>query len=141
MPVKVPEASNGASSRIIDAVQDLIGWYLDALALGVDPVATGSIRLVIGGLTISLRRATERVGGIQWFFDPRHLKASEPIGKLVPWLMSRGARRQHKHYGGQDGTHHATRTNHAAPANSDDGARVDNLIGQPTGIDVTSPLI
>ena len=120
MPVKMPQTSNGASRWIIDAVQDLIGWYLDALALGVDPVATDSIRLVIGGLTISLKRATERVGGIQWFFDPRHLKASEPIGKLVPWLMSRRAGRQQKNYGCQGGTDRATRTNRAARANSDD---------------------
>src|SRR5215470_4594157 len=94
MPVRVTQAGNSAPGRIIDALQNLIGWYLDALALGLDPVVTGSIRLVIGGLTISLRGATEGVGGIQWSFDPRHLKALEPIGKLIPWLMSRRPRRQ-----------------------------------------------
>ena len=89
MPLKVTQAGNGAPGRIIRTLQDLIGWYLDALALGLDPVETGGVRLVIGGLTISLRRATEGFDGIQWSFDPRHLKASEPIGKVVSWLMSR----------------------------------------------------
>ena len=93
MPVKVAQAGNGAPSGIIGVVQDLIGWHFDTLTLGLDPVATGSIHLVIGGLTISLRRATEGIHGIQWSFDPRHLKALEPIGKLFPWLMSRRARR------------------------------------------------
>src|SRR5215470_7882656 len=101
MPVKVTQAGNGAPGRIIRTLQDLIGWYLDALALGLDPVETGSVRLVIGGLTISLRRATEGFDGIQWSFDPRHLKASEPIGKLVSWLMSRRPRRQQNHYASQ----------------------------------------
>ena len=97
MPVKVTQAGNGAPGRIIRTLQDLIGWYLDALALGLDPVETGSVRLVIGGLTISLRRATEGIGGIPWSFDPRYLKALEPIGEFFPWLMSRRARRQQKH--------------------------------------------
>jgi len=127
MPAQVAQAGNGATSRVIGALQDLIGWYLDALALDLDPVATGSIRLVIGGLTISLRGATEGVGGIQWSFDPRHLKALEPIGKLVPWLMSRRPRRQQNHYASQGGTHHATRTKRAATANSGHGAPVIEL--------------
>jgi len=97
MPVEVAQASNGASSGIIDVVQDLIGWHLDALALGLDPVMTGSIHFVIGSLTISLRRATEGIRGIPWSFDPRHLKALEPTGEFFPWLMSRRARRQQKH--------------------------------------------
>jgi hypothetical protein len=124
MPVKVTQTGNGAPSRIIDMLQDLIGWYLDALALGLDPVATGSIHLVIGGLTISLRRATGGIGGIQWSFDPRYLKALEPIGKLVPWLMSRRARRQQKYYASQGGTHDPTRAKRAAPANSGHGVQV-----------------
>jgi hypothetical protein len=127
MPLKVTQAGNGAPGRIIRTLQDLIGWYLDALALGLDPVETGGVRLVIGGLTISLRRATEGFDGIQWSFDPRHLKASEPIGKLVSWLMSRRRRRQQNHYASQGGTHHATRTKRATPANSGHGARSLNL--------------
>jgi hypothetical protein len=123
MPVKVTQTGNGAPSRIIRTLQDLIGWHLYALAIRLDPVSTGNIRLVIGGVTISLRRATEGVGGIQWYFDPRHQKASEPIGKLLAWLMSRRARGQQKHYGGQGETPHATRTKNAASANSGHVAR------------------
>ena len=89
----MPEAGNGAPSRIIGVVQDLIGWHLDTLTLGRDPVGTGSIHLVIGGLTISFRRATEGIRGIKWSFDSRHLKALEPIGEFFRWLMSRRARR------------------------------------------------
>jgi hypothetical protein len=101
MPVKVAQAGNGVPSRIIGVVQDLIGWHLDALTLGLDPVPTDSIHLIIGGLTISLRRATEGIRGIQWSFDPGHLKVLEPIGKFFSWLMSRRARRQQKHCASQ----------------------------------------
>jgi hypothetical protein len=94
MPVRVAQANNGAPGRVIGTLQDLVGWYLDALPLGLDPIETGSVRLVIGGLAISLRRATEGVGRIQECFGAGHSKASEPIGELVSWLMSRRARRQ-----------------------------------------------
>jgi hypothetical protein len=103
MPVKVAQAGNGAPSRIIGVVQDLIGWHLDTLTLGLDPVVTGSIHLVIGGLAISLRRATEGIRGIQWSLDSRHLKVLEPLGEFFPWLMSSRARRQQKHCASQGG--------------------------------------
>jgi hypothetical protein len=108
----VEQAGNGAPSRIIGVVYDLIGWHLDTLTLGFDPVETGSIYLVIGGLTISLRRATEGISGIQRSFDPRHLKALEPIGKFFLWLMSRRARRQQKHCASQGTYARSVQGNH-----------------------------
>jgi hypothetical protein len=124
MSVQMTQAGDGAPGRIVGTLQDFIGWYLDALAIGLDPIATGNIRLVIGGLTISLRRATEGFGRIQWFLYSRHLKALEPTGKLVSWLMSRRARRQQNYYAGQGATHQGTRAKRAAPANSGHGAQV-----------------
>ena len=45
-----------------------------ALTFGFDPVKTGSVRLVVGNSTISLRRATEGVGRIQERFNAGHFK-------------------------------------------------------------------
>jgi hypothetical protein len=56
MPIEMTQAGDGAAGRVISAFEDLIRWYLDALALSLDPVAT-AVCLIIGGLTISLRRA------------------------------------------------------------------------------------
>ena len=40
------QASHAASRRVVGALQDLVGRYLDALALGGDPIASVDIRLV-----------------------------------------------------------------------------------------------
>jgi len=124
MPVIVAQANNGAPGWVIGILQDLIAWYLDALPLGLDPEEAGSVRLVIGGLTISLKRATEGVGRINECFSAGHSKASEPIGELVSWLMSRRTRRQQKNYGSQDETYNPTQTKRGVPANSGHGVQV-----------------
>ena len=53
MPVVMAQTGDAASSRVVGALQDLVGRYLDPLALGGDPIATFGIRLVVGQLTIA----------------------------------------------------------------------------------------
>jgi hypothetical protein len=55
MPVVVAQAGDAAPSRVVGALQDLVGGYLDALALDGDPIAAIAIRLVVGRFTISRR--------------------------------------------------------------------------------------
>ena len=55
MPVVMAQAGDAAPGRIVGAPQDLVGWHLDPLALGGDPIATLAIRLVVGRLTIARR--------------------------------------------------------------------------------------
>jgi hypothetical protein len=49
------QAGDAAARRVVGALQDLVGWYLDPLALGGDPIATLGVRLVVGYLTIARR--------------------------------------------------------------------------------------
>ena len=55
MPVVMAQAGDAASGRVVGALQDLVGRYLDPLALGGDPIATVGIRLVVGHLAIARR--------------------------------------------------------------------------------------
>src|SRR5215472_18804189 len=55
MPVVMAQAGDAAAGWVVGALQDLVGWYLDPLALEGDPIAACGIRLVVGHLTIARR--------------------------------------------------------------------------------------
>jgi hypothetical protein len=47
------------------SLQDFVGRYLDALAVGDDPIAARGIGLIIDRFAISVRRAARGLHGIQ----------------------------------------------------------------------------
>jgi len=55
MAVVMAQAGDAAPGRVVGALKDLVGRYLDPLAFGDDPIATAGVRLVVGYLTIARR--------------------------------------------------------------------------------------
>jgi len=90
MPVIIVPTRYGTAGRVVGTLQDFVGWYLDALAVGDDPIAARGIGLVIDRFAISVRRAAPGLYGIQEFYgiEPGDPEAVVPISKLVPGLMS-----------------------------------------------------
>ena len=104
MTVEIDPTGYGTTGWVVGAFQDSVGWYLDALAVGDDPIVTRGIGLVIDRFAISVRRAAPGLCGIEEFsrIEPRDPEAAMPISKLVPRLMSLqiGARDQQRGGGG-----------------------------------------
>src|SRR5215471_10491806 len=89
MAVVIVPTRYGTAGRVVGALQDFVGRYLDGLAVGDDPIAARGIGLVIDRFAISVRRAARALLGIDdVLVDAGNLKAAIPLSKLVPGLMS-----------------------------------------------------
>ena len=79
MAVVIVPTRYGTAGRVVGALQDFVGRYLDALAVGDDPIAARGIGLIIDRFAISVRRAARGLHGIQslspdflpWFLGSR----------------------------------------------------------------------